>query len=283
MVKLDPNIKDTPKLLWSPITNGKRHCGDILVAAELFLLEHDGCILPVLPTECAPNVYMVPEGIRPVLQLTCIEVLTWGLRNISHLESARASNLIVECGGETVETAITGVLGRNPSFQSAVLFLKVYLPQEEMYTPPIIIKVIANRHFGRKEVVGQCTIEQLEDFSCDPYTTNQDDPPDLRGKATEVPYKPLYHQSPYVKSGFTVFHLFSILVAPITTYPATVIDVEGAKETLLAKEEEDDVDWWAKFFVSKGELDKSDLYNTLMVTIITHLCFLTAYLPSVWQ
>ncbi|KAE8590870.1 hypothetical protein XENTR_v10018236 [Xenopus tropicalis] len=234
MVKLDPNIKDTPKLLWSPITNGKRHCGDILVAAELFLLEHDGCILPVLPTECAPNVYMVPEGIRPVLQLTCIEVLTWGLRNISHLESARASNLIVECGGETVETAITGVLGRNPSFQSAVLFLKVYLPQEEMYTPPIIIKVIANRHFGRKEVVGQCTIEQLEDFSCDPYTTNQDDPPDLR-------------------------------VAPITTYPATVIDVEGAKETLLAKEEEDDVDWWAKFFVSKGELDKSDLYNTLMV------------------
>uniref|UniRef100_A0A6I8RJL7 C2 domain-containing protein n=1 Tax=Xenopus tropicalis TaxID=8364 RepID=A0A6I8RJL7_XENTR len=186
----------------------------------------DGCILPVLPTECAPNVYMVPEGIRPVLQLTCIEVLTWGLRNISHLESARASNLIVECGGETVETAITGVLGRNPSFQSAVLFLKVYLPQEEMYTPPIIIKVIANRHFGRKEVVGQCTIEQLEDFSCDPYTTNQDDPPDLRGKATEVPYKPLYHQSPY---------------------------------------EEDDVDWWAKFFVSKGELDKSDLYNTLMV------------------
>lgn len=38
-----------------------------------------------------------------------------------------------------------------------------------MYTPPIVIKVIDHRPFGRKPVVGQCTISSLEEFRCDPY------------------------------------------------------------------------------------------------------------------
>uniref|UniRef100_A0A803JZU6 C2 domain-containing protein n=1 Tax=Xenopus tropicalis TaxID=8364 RepID=A0A803JZU6_XENTR len=229
MVKLDPNVYDTPKLFWCPVTRGNRHCGDILVAAELFLQENDGCILPVLPSERVPNIYMVPEGIRPVLQLTGIEILTWGLRSMRHLESVRSATITVECGGQTVETAMTGILGMNPNFQTAVLFLKVYLPQEELYTPPIVIKVVANRLFGRKEVVGQCTIEQLEEFRCEPYPRNQDNPPDLRGMAINVLCTPLF-----------------------------------------CKEEDDEVDWWAKYFASKGEHEMSALYtqrkyNTLKV------------------
>lgn len=43
------------------------------------------------------------------------------------------------------------------------------LPKDEMYTPPIVIKVIDHRPFGRKPVVGQCTITSLEEFRCDPY------------------------------------------------------------------------------------------------------------------
>lgn len=43
------------------------------------------------------------------------------------------------------------------------------LPKDEMYTPPIVLKVIDHRPFGRKPVVGQCTITTLEEFRCDPY------------------------------------------------------------------------------------------------------------------
>lgn len=34
--------------------------------------------------------------------------------------------------------------------------------------PPIVIKVIDNRQFGRKPVVGQCTIRSLEEYRCSP-------------------------------------------------------------------------------------------------------------------
>lgn len=43
------------------------------------------------------------------------------------------------------------------------------LPSESLYSPPIIIKIIDNRPFGRRPVVGQCTIRSLEEFYCDPY------------------------------------------------------------------------------------------------------------------
>lgn len=34
----------------------------------------DGSNLPILPSQRAPDLYMVPQGIRPVVQLTAIEV-----------------------------------------------------------------------------------------------------------------------------------------------------------------------------------------------------------------
>lgn len=43
-----------------------------------------------------------------------------------------------------------------------------------MYTPPIVLKIIDHRPFGRKPVVGQCTIDCLEEFRCDPYRINTD-------------------------------------------------------------------------------------------------------------
>lgn len=43
------------------------------------------------------------------------------------------------------------------------------LPKESLYSPPIVVKIIDNRPFGRRPVVGQCSIRSLGDFYCDPY------------------------------------------------------------------------------------------------------------------
>ncbi|XP_026579918.1 dysferlin-like, partial [Pseudonaja textilis] len=114
---------------------------------------------------------MVPQGIKPVLQRTAIEILAWGLRNLKsyQLASVTSPSLLVECGGQMVQSTVIKNLKKNPNFDISVLFMEVRLPREDLYCPPIVIKVIDNRPFGRKPVVGQCTIRSLEAFLCDPY------------------------------------------------------------------------------------------------------------------
>lgn len=60
------------------------------------------------------------------------------------------------------------------------------LPREELYCPPIVIKVIDNRQFGRRPVVGQCTIRSLESFLCDPYSEESPSPQGGPGRGGAV-------------------------------------------------------------------------------------------------
>uniref|UniRef100_A0A8C0VJN7 Myoferlin n=1 Tax=Cyanistes caeruleus TaxID=156563 RepID=A0A8C0VJN7_CYACU len=262
MVKLMPEDDITPKLLWYPVTNNGKASGDILFAAELILRDKVcisflyvyiimcmsiGTNLPILPSQRAPKLYMVPQGIRPVVQLTAVEILAWGLRNMKNYQLApvMSPSLIVECGGEMVESVVIKNLKKTPNFPSSVLFMKVLLPKEELYSPSLVIKVIDHRPFGRKPIVGQCTIDLLESFRCDPYTTKQDIAPQLK-------------------------------VSLLSAAPRqdTVIDMEDTQPLLTAQslypnksffylfffKEEEIVDWWSKFYASIGEYEKCGQY-----------------------
>lgn len=61
-----------------------------------------------------------------------------------------------------------------------------FLPKEELYMPPLVIKVIDHRQFGRKPIVGQCTIDHLDRFRCDPYAGKEDIVPQLKGKVKSI-------------------------------------------------------------------------------------------------
>ncbi|MGH0135654.1 UNVERIFIED_CONTAM: hypothetical protein FKN15_044673 [Acipenser sinensis] len=67
-----------------------------------------------------------------------------------------------------VQSCVIRSAKKKPNFDISVLFMEVCLPTEELYSPPIIVKVIDNRQFGRKPVVGQCTIKDLKQYHCDP-------------------------------------------------------------------------------------------------------------------
>lgn len=54
-----------------------------------------------------------------------------------------------------------------------------YLPREELYMPPMNIKVRDNRSFGRKPVVGLCSLKSLHRYRREPRS--QVDGPDLTG------------------------------------------------------------------------------------------------------
>uniref|UniRef100_A0A3B3BED9 Myoferlin like n=1 Tax=Oryzias melastigma TaxID=30732 RepID=A0A3B3BED9_ORYME len=230
LVNLKPNVGGgSPKLQWLPVTKKGRSAGELLLAAELLLKEKqlNDEDLPIVPPRRSETLYMVPQGIKPVVQLTAIEVLTWGLRNMEafQLTPVSSPSLVVECGGESVQTAFIKNFKKNPNFPGSVLLLKVLLPKEEMYAPPIVLKVIDHRAFGRKPVVGQCTIHSLGQFRCDPYKTNSDI------CTSSTPMMAAAREN-------------------------VVIDLESKaiRRTL------EDVDWWSKFYASLGEQQKCGPY-----------------------
>ncbi|XP_004279458.2 myoferlin isoform X4 [Orcinus orca] len=236
LVKLNSEMDIIPKLLWYPVMNGDKTCGDVLVTAELILRHKDGSNLPILPSQRAPSLYMVPQGIRPVVQLTAVEILAWGLRNMKNYQMASVTSpsLIVECGGERVESVVIKNLKKTPNFPSSVLFMKVFLPKEELYMPPLVIKVIDHRQFGRKPVVGQCTIDRLDRFRCDPYAGKEDIVPQLKASFLSTP--------------------------PCRD---VVIEIEDTKPLLASKlteKEEEIIDWWSKYYASTGEHEKCGQY-----------------------
>ncbi|XP_072229894.1 myoferlin-like isoform X2 [Leuresthes tenuis] len=233
LVKLNPDMNQTPRLLWHPIIQKGQKAGEALVAAELILKEKSGdSDLPLVPPKRAENLYMVPQGIRPVVQLTAVEILAWGLRNMKsyQLASVSSPSLVVECGGQRVESAVIKNMKKSPNFPGSVLFIKVLLPKDEMYTPPIVLKVIDHRPFGRKPVVGQCTVTSLEEFRCDPYVI--------------------------VSEGARASKMALMMASP---RKHVSISMEEARPLLEAQEKET-VDWWSKFYASVGDRERCGPY-----------------------
>ncbi|XP_014641035.1 PREDICTED: myoferlin isoform X2 [Ceratotherium simum simum] len=255
LVKLNSEMDVTPKLLWYPVMNGDKTCGDVLVTAELILRHKDGSNLPILPSQRAPNLYMVPQGIRPVVQLTAIEILAWGLRNMKNYQMASVTSpsLIVECGGERVESVVIKNLKKTPNFPSSVLFMKVFLPKEELYMPPLVIKVIDHRQFGRKPVVGQCTIDRLDRFRCDPYAGKEDIVPQLKASFMSTP--------PCRDVIIEIEDTKPLLASKCLSSMSTALSKMASPTTVhLTEKEEEIVDWWSKFYASTGELEKCGQY-----------------------
>uniref|UniRef100_A0A8C5ZMQ3 Myoferlin n=1 Tax=Marmota marmota marmota TaxID=9994 RepID=A0A8C5ZMQ3_MARMA len=251
LVKLNSEMDVTPKLLWHPVMNGERACGDVLVTAELILRDKDGSNLPILPSQRAPNLYMVPQGIRPVVQLTAIEILAWGLRNMKNYQMASVTSpsLVVECGGERVESVVIKNLKKTPNFPSSVLFMKVFLPKEELYMPPLVIKVIDHRQFGRKPVVGQCTIDHLDRFRCDPYAGKEDIVPQLKASLMTAP--------PCRDVIVEIEDTKPLLASKCLSSMSTALSKMASPRTV---HEEEIVDWWSKFYASSGEHEKCGQY-----------------------
>ncbi|XP_048584840.1 myoferlin isoform X2 [Nematostella vectensis] len=225
LVKLNGQGPPAPRLLWYDVERGDEYGGEILAAFELFLDE--GTDLPFAPP-MKGNLFLVPNGIRPVMQRTAIEVLCWGVRNMKKFQLASVSSPSIEfeCGGHVVNSTIIKNTQKNPNFDQPLFFFDVYLPKEELYTPPMNIKVRDNRSFGRKPMVGLHALKSLQRFRCDPGTF--EDPPE----------SPLYKDSPRGSLAHTI-----------------VVEEKKAVDIV-----EEDIDWWSKFYASIGDMDKAGQY-----------------------
>ncbi|XP_026122901.1 dysferlin-like isoform X5 [Carassius auratus] len=281
-----PSMVSSPRLAWYPIQKAGKPAGQLLAAFELIRRDkpavhhipgQEGDIippshimdelvlrgvlsdsqqqwpedsdLPHLPPQREPNVYMVPQGIKPVLQRTAIEILAWGLRNLKsfQLASVASPSLQVECGGSVVQSCVIRNTKKNPNFEVNTLFIDVQLPKEELYMPPLVIKVIDNRQFGRKPVVGQCTVHSLNEFRCQPES--------LDSHPTEEEFEPIAH-TPRDDVLVDIDDKEPLIPGQADGTSSAIINISPSQSSL----HDEFMDWWSKFYASTGERNKCGSY-----------------------
>uniref|UniRef100_A0A4W6EZ65 Dysferlin, limb girdle muscular dystrophy 2B (autosomal recessive) n=1 Tax=Lates calcarifer TaxID=8187 RepID=A0A4W6EZ65_LATCA len=248
-----PTVTPSPRLAWFPIRRGEKNAGELLAAFELIRREKpaihhipgqepDESDLPYPPPQREPNVFMIPQGIKPVLQRTAIEILAWGVRNLKsfQLASVTSPSLQVECGGTMIQSCVIRSMKKKPNFDVNMLILDVRLPCEELYMPPIVVKVIDNRQFGRKPVVGQCTIRSLEEYRCSP----EEERVAVEEEEDEV-FIDIDDEEPLVPDQLA------------DGASSAIINLSTSSSSL---HEEEFMDWWSKFYTSTGEKNKCGTY-----------------------
>jgi hypothetical protein len=76
-----------------------------------------------------------------------LQFLAWGLRELADfkLQSVDSPHLEIEVGGATLVMDKIKSVKKHANFTNPQLFLDVMLPVEELYLPPINIRVLDNR------------------------------------------------------------------------------------------------------------------------------------------
>uniref|UniRef100_A0A8C7U591 C2 domain-containing protein n=1 Tax=Oncorhynchus mykiss TaxID=8022 RepID=A0A8C7U591_ONCMY len=159
-----------PQLEYYQIYRGNCAAGEMLAAFELLQIgPHGKADLPPIdgPTDMDRGpILPVPLGIRPVLSKYRIEVLFWGLRDLKRVNLAAVDRprVDIECAGKGVQSSLIQNYKKNPNFGTLVKMFEVDLPENELLHPPLNIRVVDCRAFGRYTLVGNHAVTTLRKF-----------------------------------------------------------------------------------------------------------------------
>ncbi|XP_071892708.1 otoferlin isoform X6 [Anas platyrhynchos] len=243
-----------PQLEYYQIYRGNSTAGDLLAAFELLQIGPGGkSDLPPIdgPTDMDRGpILPVPLGIRPVLSKYRVEILFWGLRDLKRVNLAQVDRprVDIECAGKGVQSALIQNYKKNPNFSTLVKWFEVDLPENELLHPPLNIRVVDCRAFGRYTLVGSHAVSSLRKFI---YR-----PPDKKAQHWNMTGEIVVNMEPEV---------------PIKKME-TMVKLEASEEEKEKKkkkkkggggggggggeeveEEEPDesmLDWWSKYFAS---------------------------------
>ena len=138
------------------MSRGEEEAGELLAAFEMFEVVSGVDKLPELPNvkeevvniaETGP-ILPVPPLIRPKLVRYRFEVLFWGLRDLKKIQFLPVNHprVDIECGGHVIQSSMILNAKKNPNFSSMVKYLDLELPEQEIYCPPLTIRVLDCRY-----------------------------------------------------------------------------------------------------------------------------------------
>ncbi|XP_061599324.1 otoferlin-like [Cololabis saira] len=246
-----------PQLEYYQIYRGNCAAGEMLAAFELLQIGPNGkADLPPIegPTDVDRGpILPVPLGIRPVLSKYRIEVLFWGLRDLKRVNLAQVDRprVDIECAGKGVQSALIPNYKKNPNFSTLVKWFEVDLPENELLHPPLNIRVVDCRAFGRYTLVGSTAVTTLRRFiyrgadkQANSWNTNEE--------IIVVNMEP----DPAFKKMDTVVKLDSCSEAVVKVEDDEK-DGKGKKKKRKKGEEPEEeeldesmLDWWSKYFAS---------------------------------
>ncbi|XP_046924668.1 otoferlin isoform X2 [Lynx rufus] len=246
-----------PQLEYYQIYRGNATAGDLLAAFELLQIGPAGkADLPPIngPGDMDRGPIMpVPVGIRPVLSKYRIEVLFWGLRDLKRVNLAQVDRprVDIECAGKGVQSSLIHNYKKNPNFNTLVKWFEVDLPENELLHPPLNIRVVDCRAFGRYTLVGSHAVSSLRRFIYRPpdrsapnwNTTGEV----VVNMETEVPVRKL---ETMVKLDATSDAVIKVDVADEEKEKKKKKKKGSSEEPEEEEPDESMLDWWSKYFAS---------------------------------
>uniref|UniRef100_A0A673HFN2 Otoferlin-like n=1 Tax=Sinocyclocheilus rhinocerous TaxID=307959 RepID=A0A673HFN2_9TELE len=247
-----------PQLEYYQIYRGNGTAGEMLAAFELLQIGPAGkADLPPIdgPSDIDRGpILPVPIGIRPVLSKYRIEVLFWGLRDLKRVNLAQVDHprVDIECAGKSIQSALIQNYKKNPNFSTLVKWFEVDLPENELLHPPLNIRVVDCRAFGRYTLVGSNAVTSLRKFIYRPSDKSVSNWSAM-GVTTNIVFSSaeevVIHTvpEPAVKKTETVVKLDS---------PDDEKGGKGKKKRKKGEEVEEEeldesmLDWWSKYFAS---------------------------------
>ncbi|XP_024408780.2 otoferlin isoform X4 [Desmodus rotundus] len=246
-----------PQLEYYQIYRGNSTAGDLLAAFELLQIGPAGkADLPPIdgPVDVDRGPIMpVPMGIRPVLSKYRIEVLFWGLRDLKRVNLAQVDRprVDIECAGKGVQSSMIHNYKKNPNFSTLVKWFEVDLPENELLHPPLNIRVVDCRAFGRYTLVGSHAVNSLRRFIYRPpdhSSTNWNTTGEVVvSMEPEVPVKKL---ETMVKLDATSDAVIKVDVADEEKEKKKKKKKGSSEEPEEDEPDESMLDWWSKYFAS---------------------------------
>ncbi|XP_054979191.1 otoferlin isoform X2 [Sorex araneus] len=246
-----------PPLEYYQIFRGNATAGDLLAAFELLQIGPAGkAELPPVngPVDVDRGPIMpVPVGIRPVLSKYRIEVLFWGLRDLKRVNLAQVDRprVDIECAGKGVQSSLIHNYKKNPNFNTLVKWFEVDLPENELLHPPLNIRVVDCRAFGRYTLVGSHAVSSLRRFI---YRPPERTAPSWNTTGEVVvnmePEAPVKKLETMVKLDATSDAVIKVDVAEEEKERKKKKKKGGSEEQEEEEPDESMLDWWSKYFAS---------------------------------
>ncbi|XP_061780505.1 otoferlin-like isoform X2 [Nerophis lumbriciformis] len=253
-----------PQLEYYQIYRGNGMAGEMLAAFELLQIGPNGkADLPPIdgPADVDRGPLLpVPLGIRPVLSKYRIEVLFWGLRDLKRVNLAQVDRprVDIECAGKGVQSTLIPNYRKNPNFSTLVKCFEVDLPENELLHPPLNIRVVDCRAFGRYTLVGSHAVTSLRKFIYRPSDKQANN-----WATTEEIVVVNMEPEPTFKKMDTVVRLDCGSDAVVKVEEDDK-DAKGKKKKRKKGDEMEDegldesmLDWWSKYFASLETLTEA--------------------------